>query len=290
MLAAETLYRLVPKRYLPKVQSFIVSNIAKNQQKVHNYMNFVDINVVDHCNLNCKYCANFCALADEHYLDVESYTKDIEQLARISTGQVKTIRLLGGEPLLHPKLVEVIDITRGAFPQAEIDLVTNGILLPKMPVKFWQTCSADSVLVAISHYPIKLNWSKIKNLGNHYKVKVNYGKKPRGMYKWLLDVDGEQDITQSFKYCIRANTCAVLADGKLYACSVPPWIKYFNKAFHTDLKICNDDWRDIYQLQSLDDLNDFFGKPMPFCKYCRTPEITYNHAWGLSRKEINEWT
>lgn len=46
-----------------------------------------------------------------------------------SITEVNTLRLMGGEPLLHPKMVEFFIIARSFFPSSEIVLVSNGTLL-----------------------------------------------------------------------------------------------------------------------------------------------------------------
>ncbi|MDR0669441.1 MAG: radical SAM protein, partial [Treponema sp.] len=287
----ELLYKILPARVIEKLQPKIMSIVSRKLRGGDGKsISFVDINVVDHCNLKCKYCANFCPLAREKYLDVETYDRDCERLSSLSGGKIATIRLLGGEPLLHPRLIEIMAVTHRRFPLSGIDLVTNGLLLLKMPAEFWTQCKACGVRVAISHYPIKLNYAKIKSIAKEYGVKTDYGKKSRGMYKWLLDMEGGQDIKESHDHCFRANQCTVLQEGKLYACSLPPWIKYFNDHFGKNLKVSAGDYIDIYAAENFAEIARFLGRPVPFCRYCNTRKMVYSNKWELSKKEITEWT
>lgn len=288
MIFAEKLYKTLPAGIIEKLQPKIMSVVSRRLHTVEKSINYIDINVVDHCNLKCKYCANFCPLVNEKFLDVAEFDKDCERLSSLSNGKIKTIRLLGGEPLLHPSLIEIMAVTRKHFPLSGIDLVTNGIVLLKMPMAFWTQCNQSVVRVAISHYPIHLNYTKIKSIAKEYGVKTEYGKKPRGMYKWLLDINGCQDIKESHSYCIRAAQCAVLQEGKIYACSLPPWIRYFNDYFGKDLKVNGFDYIDIYKVKKFEEILEFMGKPIPFCRYCNTKEIVYSNAWEISKKEITE--
>lgn len=57
---------------------------------------FFDVNLCDHCNLNCKGCGSFAPLAKESFLKLEDYTKDAERLSEISGGIVYRINILGG--------------------------------------------------------------------------------------------------------------------------------------------------------------------------------------------------
>ncbi|MHB9292822.1 hypothetical protein Holit_01933 [Hollandina sp. SP2] len=60
MIFAEKLYKILPASMIKKLQPKIMSIVSKRLHTVGQDMNYVDINVVDHCSLKCKYCANFC--------------------------------------------------------------------------------------------------------------------------------------------------------------------------------------------------------------------------------------
>jgi molybdenum cofactor biosynthesis enzyme MoaA len=49
---------------------------------------------------------------------------------------ISYLRLLGGEPLLHPDITKFIKYAKRYFPETLIGIGTNGILLPKMKNKF----------------------------------------------------------------------------------------------------------------------------------------------------------
>ena len=51
----------------------------------------------------------------------------------------------------------------------------------------------------------------------------------------------------------------------------------------------NRDFIDIYQVKTIEEVFDFFAKPFPFCKYCKTDE-TKEVIWSVSGKDISEWT
>jgi sulfatase maturation enzyme AslB (radical SAM superfamily) len=290
MVLIENLYKILPVKIIRKIQMRIVPFITRKLHKVDEGFSYVDINVVAHCNLKCKYCANFCPVTREKYIDLEEYDRDCRRTAVLCKGKIKTIRLLGGEPLLHPRLTEVMDITRRHFPLSGIDLVTNGLLLLKMSDEFWRKCGEYGVKVAISHYPIELQYEKIKAAAKKYKVKTEYGKKARGMYKWLLDLSGSQDSRESHSYCFRANQCTVLQEGKIYNCSLPSWVQYFNEYFGQNLEVSEKDYIDIYKVESFEEIRTFLENPIPFCKYCNTKGMEYNYQWAISKKEISEWT
>ena len=93
----------------------------------------IDIHITDHCNLNCKGCTHFSPLSEEFYLNIDNFRTDLARLAALTGAQLGQIFLLGGEPLLHPHLTDFFPIARDLFPNTQIIIITNGILLPQQP-------------------------------------------------------------------------------------------------------------------------------------------------------------
>lgn len=71
--------------------------------------------------------------------------------------RVKKLRLLGGEPLLSKQINDYIDLTRRYQPEADLHLVTNGILLWRIPDEFFETVRRNRITVQISNYPKEKN-------------------------------------------------------------------------------------------------------------------------------------
>jgi len=67
----------------------------------------IEFHISDTCNLNCKYCSMFSALAQENsFPDINAYCRDLKQLKKYFRS-VKRVKLLGGEPFLNPELGSV---------------------------------------------------------------------------------------------------------------------------------------------------------------------------------------
>jgi len=255
------------------------------------------VHLVDHCNLNCKCCDNFSCIADEKYHDITSIENDFRRICELAKGKLQLIRLSGGEPLLHPKLLNILDITYKYFPKTDIELVTNGILLQKQTDDFWLSLKKNNIKLMITRYPLpppnKLPYKKIEQSAKHFNVLLKYNDdtaiKQKTMHKMPLDLAGSQNPQESFYLCYKANTCIMLDDGKIYTCATIPYIKYFNKQFKTDIKTCDKDYIDIYKVNNIDEIFDFLCKPMPFCRYCNTKEPKYGIDWSVSNKNISEW-
>jgi radical SAM protein with 4Fe4S-binding SPASM domain len=79
------------------------------------------------CNLRCVYCYASSGIPLENELSFSEITDAVEQAAGL--GVKKVIILGGGEPLLYPRLFEVIDFILGKG--IIVDLFTNGLTLTK---------------------------------------------------------------------------------------------------------------------------------------------------------------
>jgi GTP 3',8-cyclase len=87
------------------------------------------ISLTDRCQLRCSYCM------PEHGLQwlpkAELLTDDeFVRLGRVFVGLgVKTVRLTGGEPTLHPRLAELVAALATLDPRPELSLTTNAVTL-----------------------------------------------------------------------------------------------------------------------------------------------------------------
>ncbi len=97
--------------------------------------------LTNHCNLNCSFCS--CSDRQKSLeLDFDEIKKVLDILSERGS---KSITITGGgEPLLHPKINEVIDYARKKH--LKIGLVTNGILLKRLKIHdniTWCRISSD---------------------------------------------------------------------------------------------------------------------------------------------------
>lgn len=91
----------------------------------------------NHCNFRCAYCAHSLGAKgfQKQYgfapetMTMETYRKVIDQLAEFPN-KLKTLSLTGqGEPLLHPRLPEMVAYAKQRQVSRRIEFMTNGALL-----------------------------------------------------------------------------------------------------------------------------------------------------------------
>ncbi len=251
--------------------------------------------IVKHCNLNCRSCDHFCPLIEqEMFMDYNVFSRDIKRLAELFHAKAEQILILGGEPLLNPDIISYMDLTRSCFPNANIYIVTNGILLDKMSTEFWEACRRRHVGLRPTRYPIRVDYKLLEKLAHNNGVDYDFfgstKVSTRNMWHHPFDLTGMQNMEENFLLCYSGNRCITLDDGKLYTCPIPMTSRAFNKYFHVDLEVVDTDWIDIYKARSSKEILEALAKPIPFCRYCDVKNRTYNHPWGISKKDIKEWT
>lgn len=257
------------------------------------------VHVVDHCNLNCKQCSHFSPLAEEHYIDVHGYERDCNRLSELFGGEMSRIDLMGGEPLLHPQINQIIKITRTAFPIGTINIVTNGILLASMPQEFWRTCKEYNAIIWTSYYPLNIDYEECRRIAEKEEVEILLPLKDKRETNksWVKCYPIRSEnftinstlVKSNFLKCAPANACIALKEGKLYPCNIAPHAIHLKKYFNLDIKLSKNDGVDIYSVKSGEELLKKLAKPIPFCKYCDVTRRCYECNWGLTRRDRYEW-
>jgi MoaA/NifB/PqqE/SkfB family radical SAM enzyme len=267
----------------------ILSNSTRLKQR--ELLRF-DVHLADHCNLNCKSCEHFSPLSEKKFLDINVYEKDCIRLSKLTGGIVDDISLLGGEPLLHPLIVDFMIISRKYFPIGMIRIITNGLLLAQQPDTFWKACKENNIAIYISVYPVKINYFHIKEKTDEYGIKLVFWGDPfnesKDWRKLKIDITGKQNRWASNFFCYASNYCFQLVNGKIFKCWRIAYIQYFNKTFGKELKVTNRDYFDIYKINNIEEILKKIKKPAPFCRYCDMIHPALKE-WEQSKKEIEEW-
>ncbi len=247
-------------------------------------LNQIEFHLADHCNLNCRGCAHFSNLVTNPvYADYEQFNKDIHKLSEYFS-QIKTIYLLGGEPLLNKDIGKFIISARDAFPYACITVVTNGILLLSITDVLIQIIKDNGVLISISDYECLDNDKIIRFVKNHgLNAELRLEKESFAKH---ININGDSDEKVIFNQCMRKN-CTFLSKGMLAACCTPFLNKYFNERYNEKLPEMNrNDCIDIYE-PGIDGwkIKDRLIQPMESCRYCGEDEA---FKWGISKEPIKK--
>jgi cyclic pyranopterin phosphate synthase len=99
-------------------------------------INYLRLSVTEHCNLNCVYCRSeqqVCrAGVKEEVLTIQECLAIAE--AAVELGMTR-IRLTGGEPLVHPDILDIISGISRMDGLMDLSMTTNAVLLDSMAFK-----------------------------------------------------------------------------------------------------------------------------------------------------------
>lgn len=250
----------------------------------------LSVPITYHCNLNCKCCASFAPLAKPFFLSLEQFESDIARLAAVLDGNIISLFLMGGEPLLHENCPAFFAAARRILPHTSIKIVTNGLLLMVQTPEFWQSARENRIVIDISRYPIRLNFDRIKAklVEENVSYRIRNDAIEKTMRKDPLNLEGDEFIIDAFLRCEAKRLCTELVDGKLFICSTSANIRLFNAYFGKNLHVSKKDYIDIYDASVTDqDIYRFVSNPVPFCRYCREP--MHGIPYGRSKRDITEW-
>lgn len=288
----ETKINLMNKyKKLPAVKEALETRDALLKSIPKSSLRQFEIHLTEHCNLNCKGCDNFSPLAETEFINANWMRTQMHRMSELFNGYVANINLMGGEPLLHPDLPKLMKLTREEFPFVEIDLLTNGMLIPARGKEFFDSCRENNIIVSITKYPVVKTYNKIEKLLMDNEVKFNYFNKDplHHIYKTPIDIEGKCDGTRMFYKCFRSAHCVQIRDGRLYPCSVAPNMRHFKKYFELD-HLCEveEDSIDIFT-HNRKEIFEFLSRPIPMCRFCNLDDMQYGIPFDKSERVITEW-
>jgi organic radical activating enzyme len=227
--------------------------------------------VVQHCNLRCAVCNAASPQLPEAFVSPDRLKDDLEKLSQhVRVGE---FRILGGEPLLHPNLCDIIAVVRRSKISSSICLVTNGILIHKLDPVIWQ--SLDRLWV--SFYPgvrTGLPRAEISKRCNEYGVKFASVIKEYFQEKLLTDYNGDEKLVHKiFQTCNQAWRwrCYTILNGYFFRCTTAPSTKIRLAMAGRNYPGYHIDGLDIQDQRNLRRrLKDYaFSKePLEACHYC----------------------
>jgi len=186
-----------------------------------------ELHVVEHCNLRCTHCCNMSPYVAERTLSVA----EIERLCSVMAEQLRVdvFKIMGGEPLLHPEITEVIHAIRRSGISKTIRLFTNGLLLHKMNDDFWRALDE----LTISSYasapvkPAQLDIAHAKAREFDFVLNV----KPVSEFSEVMRAERVKDeatIRETYEKCWLRHRCLVVRGGRFTMCTRAAYAEEFH--------------------------------------------------------------
>ncbi|MCR8746702.1 radical SAM protein [Romboutsia lituseburensis] len=203
--------------------TFTATYFMYNHNKL--YLHRIDISLTNRCTLKCKKCNMLMPYFEKPMHKSLSSIKENIDLYFKWVDNVETIKLLGGEPMLYPYLIDVIEYLNEEYKDRidNIDIFSNGTL--KLSNEILTTLKRHKVTVQISDYSNRLEYLKEKVDLFEAQLKNNEITYTRLTYdKWLdfiqqnyHSIDSTQEeLVDKFNKC--NPPFRGLHDKKLYYC------------------------------------------------------------------------
>ena len=236
------------------------------------FLPYLQVIVTNQCNLNCKGCTHFANIynktKDSNEALIDELERDLYILSK--TTQIFRLRILGGEPLLYKELKKLLYLARGYFSEADIRVVTNGVLIPNLNADLLKSIKENNIGLDISLYPPIRNYKdKIETTLSEHDINydfegVNYIEK----FWKNLDFYHYNEPNESYEKCL-SKQCRTLYKGKLYKCPFDAFKNKYIKYFKLQTKSNDDGYEINDDIQYMDKIyKRLYKKPSKACSYC----------------------
>ena len=205
----------------------------------------LEMNVAYGCNLQCEYCSHLGRFMkgivplDELVHWYQSWNHKI---------QPRNVRIMGGEPLLHPQLETILYETRCHWQDSDIELVTNGLLLPKMNPNVFFALRGTGASVTMSkhfddpHYNSMFQTGieilRTHGIDPHLTQSTGFWRKYYRINKQGNAHPYQSDPVKAWQNCYVKYQCITLLDNCLYRC---PQLGCYSHAVQHGF--VSDDWK-----------------------------------------------
>lgn len=242
------------------------------------------VHLMDSCNLKCRGCSHFSNLFGEgEEYDFAALLSDWEKIRELA--YAPCLYLLGGEPLLNPRIEAIVCEARRLFEDSDIEIVTNGLQLPKMSDSFFRLAADKRVHFSITMYPP--TWKQreeIRMLLEAHRLEYTMGQLV-SEFRACFNPPGKYSSGQISMSACGADYCRFLRQGKLYKCPVAALTYKYNEHFGACLP-----YGEGIDLNAADFRQQALAmcKPIELCRYCA--ERPKMREWQVSTQPVaEEW-
>lgn len=255
------------------------------------------------CDLACPGCDRFI---DFNHNWTEPYDI-IEERMNVLSKQIQpdNITIIGGEPLIHPRIYDILRLTRKHFPDTTVEIFTNGLLLEKRNQIFsvLQEIQPCKITVSIHTRQTKIRNTIFNNMESVFFNKASWNE--AGPWQ-LLHEDIELEIadevnsdwyeyrrtthgklkpwndnapSSSYNACV-VNIFPIVYNGRIYKCPPISMLETHAKKFGM---LDDPDWKPYLEYKGYDitgELQEFVDnifQPNEICGMCPANPVIKPH-------------
>jgi len=261
------------------------------------HLPYLEWMVTTSCDLACPGCDRFIDYDHPWHEDLQELKSNMFEWG--SRLDPDNFTIIGGEPLIHPGIYDIIKHSRHCFDHARIEIYSNGFFLPKrdklldillenQPAKISITLHNRDTAIRqkiednIRKYIIKdLPWVEEENhIWRYQDVELEVSDPTQGgWYDYRQNLNGvlkpwnDRDAESSYHNC-SANIYPIIYKNKLYKCPPISMLRTHAEKYNM---LDDKDWEPYLKYEGLDvncseyELNGFINNifhPHPICEMC----------------------
>lgn len=270
-------------------------------------LNKAEFYITNVCNLTCNRCNRFNNYDFRGWQRWQDYQQHYKEWSLIV--DIKNIVILGGEPLLNPTLSEWINGLGSLWPDADIQILTNGTRLGNIKGELLDIVQQRQAWIGVSWHEKDdvdlIKRSMLEIMQEPLTIisgKDNTGSRADyffadaqglGIDVWVQDEFSDATVIKSADGTLKLHDndpelahskcsfvihkCYHFSQGKLYKCGVMAVLPDFDRqhplGISQDDRSLINDYRPLSPFQSTHEIQQFFqqlDQPIPQCKFCPT--------------------
>jgi len=180
----------------------------------------VETNITIACNNACVGCNHFAPMQKPTFAEPLQIERDLAAFGKVA--HIQRYALIGGEPTLHKRIDDILQIAKDSGTVDLIEVWTNGCRLKDMTETFWML--VDEIdLTLYPGKPVDLDFiqRKCAEYGKSLKVKRGAADFTTLLYKRTAS---EYEAAGIYRSCWYRTFCRVLDNGFFYRCCTSPFI------------------------------------------------------------------
>jgi organic radical activating enzyme len=184
----------------------------------------LEAHVADGCNLRCAHCCTLSPYLPGRFTSAADLGRDLA-LARQALAP-NVFKVTGGEPLLHPDIVGVLEAARASGISERIQVTTNGFLARTAPDGFWGLIDR----LTLSLYPsAPLPGDTIAYVRERCAERNVVLTEKRVSEFSVMDAhppgNADERAREVYRECWLKNRCHMVHRGRFYVCTRPPHLE-----------------------------------------------------------------
>jgi organic radical activating enzyme len=184
----------------------------------------LETNITIACTLRCVGCNHYVGMQSPAYVNPQQVERDLGKLRTVA--HAEKYALIGGEPLMHKRIVDILRIAKGSEISDHVEVWTNGMLARRMKEDFWMM--VDGLVVSL--YPGKLSDADIEYIADKcadYGVALEWKDMRRSSYFTQLlyrETATPEQAHARYRQCWYKSYCHVVDNGFFYRCCTTPFV------------------------------------------------------------------